>query len=466
VPRRFTQYGHMKKAAPVESENLGIAPPKLDTAPSVSDGFRRYALWILLLVYTVNFLDRQVVTILAEPIKTELGVSDLQLGVLTGLAFGLLYVTMGLPIARLADRFNRVWIITASLVVWSGFTVLCGRAVNYWTLVAARVGVGIGEAGCVPTSHSLIADYTPRPKRASALAFYSMGVPLGSLLGLAMGGVIADTLGWRAAFLIAGAPGLVLAVVCFLTLREPRQNRAKHHVAVGAEVRTGLLTTLRHLARKRTFWCFAFAGSIKSFLGYGQGAFYASFFLRAHSEEIAELAGRFGLQSVGFVGIALGLLIGVFGAISSYVGGTLADRLGGKDLRAYGSISAVAALLCVPCLIAALLVDSAVLGLLLFVPFMLVAYIWYGPVYASAQGLVPSTMRATSASIVLFIINIFGMFFGAIVVGGLSDFFNEGLGLGPAEGIRWALIHSTLLGLVAATLFWLGRKRIREEMES
>jgi predicted MFS family arabinose efflux permease len=333
-------------------------------------------------------------------------------------------------------------------------------------LVAARVGVGVGEAGFTPTSHALIADYTPREKRASALAFFAMGTPLGSLLGLAMGGVIADAYGWRTAFLVAGLPGLLLAVVVFTTLREPRNamSAAARDANKAAQMSFG--ATVRYLAAKRTFWLMAFGASIKSFIGYGHAPFTAAFLLRIHQEEIAILAADFGLKPIGFIGIALGLLNGVFGTLSSYLGGVIADRFGGRDLRAYASVPAVASLISIPFFTFAMTTDSAVLALLFLIPSYLFGALWYGPVYASAQGLVPPQMRATSASIVLFIINMMGLGFGALVVGALSDTFNFGLGLGKAEGVRWALIVSAYFGLISAVLFWLARGRIREEMVS
>lgn len=251
----------MSDIAVAETPGAAVRAETVPHVPLVSDGYRGYALLILMLVYTVNFLDRQIVTILAEPIKNDLKISDTQLGLLTGLAFGIVYCGLGLPIARLADRFNRVWIIGASLVVWSGFTLLCGRATSFATLVAARVGVGVGEAGCTPTSHALIADYTPREKRASALAFFSIGTPLGSLLGLAMGGIIADAYGWRTAFLVAGLPGLLLAVVVFATLKEPRNamTDAARKSAHAAQMSFG--ATLKYLTAKPTFWFIAFGAS-------------------------------------------------------------------------------------------------------------------------------------------------------------------------------------------------------------
>lgn len=434
--------------------------------PLVSSGFRSYALVVLMLVYAVNFLDRQIVSILAEPIKDELKISDTQLGLLTGLAFGIVYCSFGLPIARLADRFNRVHIITASLVVWSACTILCGRAGSYASLVVARMGVGIGEAGCTPTAHALIADYTPKEKRASALAFFSIGTPLGSLLGLAMGGVLADIYGWRTAFLIAGLPGLLLAALCFFTLREPRNALADAARKANNAAQMSFGATVRYLAKKRTFWCMAFGAAVKAFIGYGHAPFTASFFLRNHGPEIAQLAGQFGLKPIGFMGIALGLLAGVFGTLSSWTGGYIADRFGGRDLRAYGSVPAVASLLVIPFYFLAYLADSAVVALLMLIPLHIMGSLWYGPVYASAQSLVPPNMRATSASIVLFIINMVGLGGGALVVGALSDWFNFGWGMGKADGIRWALITSGCFGIFAAGLFAAARSRIREEMVS
>ena len=188
----------------------------------VSAGYRRYVLWLLLLVYVVNFLDRQVINILAEPIRNDLHLADWQLGLLSGFAFGIVYTILGFPLARAADRHDRSVIIAGCLGAWSLFTGACGLAQNFLQLVLCRAGVGVGEAGCTPTSHALIADYSPKEKRASALAFYAMGTPIGSLLGLAIGGAMSDYFGWRLAFFVAGAPGRVLAVLCLFTLKEPR----------------------------------------------------------------------------------------------------------------------------------------------------------------------------------------------------------------------------------------------------
>jgi MFS family permease len=439
------------------------------TYATASPAYRRYVLWLLLLVYVINFLDRQVINILAEPIKDELHLADWQLGLLSGFAFGIVYTILGFPLARAADRHNRSVIISACLAGWSLFTGLSGLAQNFVQLVAARAGVGIGEAGCTPTSHALIADYTPREKRASALAFYAMGTPLGSLLGLAIGGALSDLFGWRRAFMVAAAPGLVLALVCLVTLKEPRQRIAQVVQATTAKAADGLATfseTFRYLCTKRAFWWLAFGAGIRSFLGYGHAPFVPSFFYRVHGPEVAQLAAHFGMKKGAFIGLALGVMTGVGGAIGSWTGGQIADRWGAKDLRIFASLPALAVLVSFPFTVTLYTTDSTVLALgLYFFPAFL-GTLWYGPIYASAQGMVPQRMRAMSASIMLFIINFLGLVCGALAVGAISDICNKVLGLGPAEGVRWALIASTTGGLISALLFWLARKDVRGEMVS
>jgi len=438
------------------------AVPSPVIAP-VSSGYRRYALWVLLIIYTLNFLDRQVVNILAEPIKRDLGLADWQLGMMTGLAFAIFYTVLGIPIARLAERKNRPRIIAASILAWSAFTVLCGFAQNVWQLIAARIGVGVGEAGCTPPAHSLITDYVPKEKRASAIAFYSIGTPLGTLAGMAMGGLIADAYGWRAAFMVAGAPGVLFAIIAAFTLVEPRKqlaadlaNRAAHQVSFGA--------ALAVLMTKKTFWLVAFAASIKAFVGYGQAPFIASYFFRNHGADVAALAAQFGLKSAGFLGLALGLIGGTAGVIGAWLGGQLADKMGAKDLRAYVTVPAIASLVTLPFYIAAVSLDSVTAAIgILTIPILL-GTLWYGPVYATAQSIVDPSMRATASAVLLFVINLIGLGLGPVAVGALSDFFAKPMGLGEAQGVRWALIVSTMFGLVAFALFWAARKTIREDM--
>jgi MFS family permease len=341
--------------------------------------------------------------------------------------------------------------------------VLCGFAQNVWQLIAARIGVGVGEAGCTPPAHSLITDYVPKEKRASAIAFYSIGTPLGTLAGMAMGGLIADAYGWRAAFMVAGAPGVLFAIIAAFTLVEPRKQlaadlagRAAHQVSFGA--------ALAVLMTKKTFWLVAFAASIKAFVGYGQAPFIASYFFRNHGADVAALAAQFGLKSAGFLGLALGLIGGTAGCIGAWLGGQLADKMGAKDLRAYVTVPAIASLVTLPFYIAAVSLDSVTAAIgILTIPILL-GTLWYGPVYATAQSIVDPSMRATASAVLLFVINLIGLGLGPVAVGALSDMFAGPMGLGEAQGVRWALIVSTMFGLVAFALFWAARKTIREDM--
>ncbi|TPE60561.1 MFS transporter [Sandaracinobacter neustonicus] len=434
-------------------------------APSVTPGYRRYALWVLLVIYILNFLDRQIVTILAEPIRQELGLTDLQLGMMTGLAFALFYTVLGIPIARYAERGNRPFIISAAVAAWSFFTIMCGFAQSFWQLVLARVGVGIGEAGCTPPAHSLISDYVSREKRASALAFYSLGTPIGALLGMALGGLIADAWGWRMAFFVAGAPGVLMAIVAATTLVEPRK-RLDADLVARQKAGPSLKEALTEIRSKRTFWLIAFGVSIKAFVSYGSGVFLAPFFFRNHGAELTEIAAGFGLGLAGFLGLSLGLAIGLTGALGIWIGGQLADRYGSKDLRHYMGIPAVSTLLGIPIYLTGLAVESAVLALIIMAIPPILNGLWYGPAYAAVQGLVRPETRATATAILLFIVNLIGLGMGPLVVGAVSDLFSGPFGLGPAQGVRWSLALFNLFGIVASILFWLARGSIREEMVS
>lgn len=447
------------------SEQATTPQPAAHTITPVTAGYRSYAMGLLLVIYILNFVDRQVVNILAEPIKNELGLLDWQLGAMSGLAFAIFYTLLGLPIARYAEHANRPRIIAVALAVWSLFTALCGLAQNFIQLVLFRIGVGVGEAGCTPPAHSLITDYVPKEKRASALAFYSMGVPLGSLVGMGLGGVIADAHGWRWAFIVCGLPGVVLAVIVAMTLVEPRVKRVMDDVKRASAKAPSFSDAFRVLTHKRTFWFIAFAAAIKAFIGYGHAPFTASFFLRNHKEEVAMLAAQVGLQSQGFLGLALGVVGGIAGAIGAFVGGQIADRYGAKDLRAYVSVPAVAAAVTIPVYCFAMTVDSAAIALGTLAINALLGTLWYGPVYATAQSIAPAHMRATASAIMLFVINLVGLGLGPLAVGVLSDYLAIGMDLGSAEGVRWALILSVLANVGAVALFWFARRTIRQEME-
>lgn len=431
----------------------------------VSNAYRRYALTLLVVVYTLNFLDRQIVNILAESIKKAMHLEDWQLGMMQGAAFAILYTLLGLPIARAAERGNRPWIIGGAIACWSAFTMLFGLAQNYAQLLATRVGVSIGEAGCSPPAHSLIADYTPREKRASALAIYSLGTPIGSLLGMALGGLIADAWGWRMAFIIAGAPGIVFALLAGFTLVEPRKKLAAA-LAATQSAQVTMRETFRELSGKRTFWMMALGAAVLAFQGYASQAFIGSFFFRNHLAELPAMAAQFGLQPKGFLGLALGLIGGAAGVLGTWVGGVLADVLGKRDLRWHVTMPAIATLVGMPFYWLGIMAPSAWAAIFLLALPTFTNTMWYGPIYGCTQGLVRPQSRATTAAIILFIINIIGLGGGPTFLGWLSDYLNHAQGMGEAQGLRIAMLITGATLAAAAAFFLAARRTIREEMVS
>lgn len=441
----------------VVPEQIGDQPTPENLDELFPHAYRRRALILLMLIYVFNFVDRQVVNILAEPIKRDLMLSDAQLGMITGLAFAIFYSLLGLPIARYAEHGDRPRIITVSVAVWSAFTILCGFAHSFTNMLLARLGVGVGEAGCVPPTHSLITEFTPREERASAIAIYSMGLPLGSLVGLALGGIIADAFGWRAAFFAAGLPGLLFALIALGVLQEPRRRLDASKVTHDAP---SLRQAMKILAAKPTYRWLIVGTSLQSMVAYGLAAFMAPFFLRVHGAELASLAGAVGLKPIGYLGIWLGVTTGLAGAIGVFAGGWLADRFGRSDLRAYPTVAALGSLLSIPAYLLVFAVPSTLLALVaLIVPSAGVAA-WYGPVHASNQGLVQPRMRATISAVTLVVLNLVGLGFGPPLIGMLSDKAQRSFGLTDAGGLQAALLSTTLLTYAAVFAFWRARRTI------
>lgn len=463
----------------------------------VSKSFRRYALVLLVAIYTVNFLDRQVVTTLIEPIKNDLKLTDTQVGAMGGLYFAILYTVLGIPIARWADRGDRPLILTLSLTVWSGFTLLAGFAQNFLMLAISRMGVGVGEAGCSPTAHSLLSDYFPKESRATALAIYSMGISIGTLLGMALGGIIAERWGWRPAFLVAGAPGLLFGLLALVTLKEPRRrmkDAAKAQAAAAAANHMPLPQVLKKLSEKPTFWWFAFGGAFVAFVSYAHSFYLTSFFLRNRAAELTELAAQFGMAPpaghppLAFVSIALGLSAGVGGAFGSWLGGYAADTLGARNIKNYALFPLLVPFVSLPVFWFILGTDNMALALvLLLIPNVAVAS-WWGPVYGGVQGLVPPVMRAVAAAILLFVINIIGLGGGPTIFGMVSDAYTNanlaGTGLdveacktavdaakascaaASAAGIKTTMYVSTAVVALSMICFFMSRRTIGKDMES
>lgn len=376
--------------------------------PPISRAHRAYVLTVMVLVYTSNFIDRSLLGVLGQPIKADLKLQDWQLGMLGGLAFAFLYALAGLGVARLAERANRVSIVSAALAIWSAMTALCGAAVGFWTLALARVGVGLGEAGYTPPSYSLIADYYPPQKRASALGIFTLGVPLGAFLGATLGGLLAQLWGWRAAFWALGLPGIALAVLFKLTVREPPRG-ALDPAPAAAGPAPPFLAVLRMVARKPAFVHLTIGASLTSFSGYAFAQFAIPYLLRGFPLDLRTAS----------------MAYGVFGALAAAVGvgagGYLADLAGRKDERLRAWLPGFALMAAGPLYMAALAQPTvARLGAMVILPAIL-QYLYLGPVFALAQNMVEARMRATATAIVNVAITLIGLGLGPMTVGALSD---------------------------------------------
>lgn len=427
---------------------MATASPKPVTAGSV-----RVTLWILLVVYIFNFLDRQIVNILAEPIANDLGLSDTQIGLMTGLAFALFYTAVGLPIARYADRptTHRPRLIAVALATWSAMTALCGLAQSFWQLLLARIGVGVGEAGCTPPAHSLISDMVPPERRSSALAFYALGIPIGSLLGLMTGGLLADLLGWRQAFLVVGLPGVAMALLVWFVLREPRRGESLE--ALRARTRTDTLplgAALKGVMGSRAFVLLLIAGSSAAFLAYGKVTWTTIFFQRTHG------------MSPGEVGLWFGLLNGLAGVLGTWLGGWMADRYGAKNRRHVLTTPAIGMVVAVPLAVMAYYAASWPVALALLLIPSVCNSLYYGPTYSAAQGLVPMRSRAIAAATLLFFQNLIGLGLGPLFFGVLSDLLQPAYG---EDSVRYVLYGAAFLGLVPAFFFWRTSLRLNEELD-
>ena len=412
------------------------------------DGMRRYVLGVLVVVYTFNFIDRQILSILLEPIKNELHLSDTQLGLLTGFAFAMFYATLGIPIARYADRSNRRNLIAIALTVWSAMTALSGVAMNFWHLLIARIGVGVGEAGCSPSSHAIIADYYSAKSRATALGIYSLGIPVGILFGFTIGGWINEAFGWRAAFFVVGAPGLVLALLVRFTVREPVRGMSEGRAAAAEQ--PGIVETLRYLLAKRSFRHLAFGGALTAFVGYGLINWMPSFLIRSHG------------MTTGQIGLWLGLILGIPGGIGIALGGYLADRWGAIDPRWYMWVVTVALLAGMPFALGIFLSPSPTHALLYLIVPVLLGNFYQATTFSQTQGLVGLRMRSVAAAVLLFILNIIGLGAGPTVVGVVADLLLPRFG---TESLRYALLLCAFVNIWAAAHYFIAGKYLAADLE-
>lgn len=413
-----------------------------------SAGYRAYVMCALVVVYTFNFIDRQIIGILAVPIKADLALSDTQLGLMGGLAFALFYTGLGIPIALLADRSNRTWIITAALAVWSAMTAMCGFAQNFWQLFLARVGVGVGEAGGVAPAYSLIADYFPSEQRARALSIYSFGIPIGSALGIVFGGLIASKVDWRYAFFAVGIAGVVIAPLFKMTVAEP--PRGQFDQADVGTAAPAFADILRALARKPSFWLMALGAACSSMIGYGMFFWLPSFFVRSYDISLLDAS------------LVYGSILLVGGLAGIWLGGALADRLGLQNRSAYAIIPAIAFIATVPFYAIAILSPNLVTTFFAMLVPTALGLAWLGPVMSAIQHVVPTQMRATASAIFLFIINLIGIGVGTVAIGLLSDHLQTRFG---DESLRYAILAGTGFYVLAAILFFASGRFLQNDWQ-
>lgn len=402
---------------------------------------------VLTIVYAFNFIDRQILVILQEPIKADMLLSDAQLGLLSGFTFAVIYVTAGIPIAYWADRLNRRNIVATALAVWSGMTALSGLVQNYPQLLLARVGVGLGEAGGSPPAHSMISDYFPPKQRATALSFYSSGIYVGILLGFAFGGLLAEAVGWRMAFLVVGLPGVMLAAILLLTVREPLRGRWDQ--GASSADKPDFSTTLTLLRSRRSFWYIAMGCALTSYIAYGNGNFMPSFLIRNHG------------LSVGEAGLALSLVWGVSGAIGTFSGGLLADRFATRDIRWYTWIPMVGMILAFPPYFYVLLGESTtgILSVLFFIS--IVNSLYLGPSIAISHAMVPPGMRALTSAVLFFVLNMIGLGLGPFLTGLASDLLQP---IAGAQNLRYSMLITACMGPLAILMFYLASRHLMSDL--
>ena len=403
----------------------------VDERAAHSEGKLIYILAILAAVSFLNYYDRNLIGILLQPIKESLHLSDSDLGLLVGPAFALIYTVMGVPIARFADRGHRVATLSAALTIWSTMTSLCGFATSLTAMMLARLGVGIGEAGGLPTTHALVAEHFPPERRASALSIIAIVAMLGVMSGTLFGGLLNDWLGWRKAFMIAGGPGLLLAAIVFISIREPGKI-----AAAGGKVPTlGMLQALKKLARRRSFLFISAGMACAALSEYAAQAWIPTYLIR-----------HFGLTP-GELGLRYSLLTGIPAVIGMLTGGLVVDRWVKRDPRASVWILILTFSFAIPMSLAFYLSDNLTVALGIQCIYSLFAGLYIGPNYALIQGLAGEKMRATAAAIYMLIVNFVGLGAGPLLAGMLSDFLSKQFAI---EGLRWALclmLSSSLVGL-------------------
>jgi predicted MFS family arabinose efflux permease len=415
----------------------------------ISESARRYALGVLVVVYTFNFIDRQILAILLPAIKIEFGVDDWVLGFLAGSAFALFYATLGIPIALLADRFNRRNLIAIAVAVWSAMTAFSGLAGNIVQLALARVGVGIGEAGCSPPAHSMISDYYPPEQRSTAMGIFTLGISIGIMIAYLAGGWVAQNIGWREAFFIVGLPGLLLALIVRFTIDEPVRGMSDQHI--DNDERPGVIAVAKFLLRRRSFIHMAVGSGLAAFGGYAVISFFPSFLVRSHGMGLAE------------IGVYLGLIVGIGGGLGFAGGGYLADRVSRNSKKYALWLVSIATMVAWLCAIPVYLVANKNIVLALMVIPVVFSNFYLATTIAQTQSLVQLRMRAVASAILLFILNSIGLGLGPQITGILSDVLAEQF---AAESMRYSLlIVVSVIGPWSALHYYIAGRSLDADLQ-
>lgn len=416
------------------------------TGEEKATAYAWYVLAILFLINIFNYIDRQILSILMESIKVDLSLSDTELGFLTGITFALFYAGFGVPLARLADQWSRRNVIVGSLAIWSVMTAVCGLARTFPQMLAARTAVAIGEAGCTPPAHAMLTDLFPDNWRVRAIAIYSLGLPIGILVGLAAGGWINEHLSWRHAFMIVGLPGVVLALITWLTVREPKRRTT---MVPSAPPSPAIFSVFREFWAVKSYRHILIASSLNALGGYGILQWMPTFFIRSHGLGTAEL------------GLYLGLVTGIAGGIGVLGGGWLAEFLGAKDRKWYVLMPAAAMLLATPFYLGVFFAPDASTAFLFFIVPSVLNYAYLSPVFASVQMLSRPASRALGAAILLFAMNLIGLGLGPQLVGVISDLLTPSFG---TESLRWALCVVVLAKAWSCLHYWIAGQAISADI--
>ena len=382
--------------------------------------YRTYVLSALTIIYIMNFVDRGLLAVVGPDLIPELGISDTQFGLLTGFGFALLYTIVGIPLARYADGAHRVWIMTICVALWSLMTALCGLATEitigsitigaFWILLMCRVGVGIGEAGCTPPANSLIADYFAPRDRSQALGVYAMGVTLGTMFANLIGGWVTDTYDWRTAFFVVGLPGLMIAVIFKLTVKEPPRGYTDP-VAKGSKEKVELREAIRELTTKPAFWLMTAGATVAAFCGYGISSFQSIFLVRAHEISTGEAA------------MWINAPVSLSSAIGTFATGWLATKLYKKHPGAIAWVPGIGLALSIPFYIVAFTTQNLLLAAICLMIGGFVKYGYLAAQYTIGQGVVSMRVRAMATAVLLFVVNLIGYGFGPLFIGAISDIF-------------------------------------------